>query len=131
MTKRYAERIAAGLCVDCGIVPAEEGRRRCPECAHKQVQATLARRDLLITAHRCTQCGKPLPGGYNGQRCRACQEKGNAAVSELRAKRISAGLCPKCGGVPEKGYRVCERCLANQKRYAIFGTSKQIRRQEV
>ena len=33
--------------------------------------------------------------------------------------------------VPAEGYRLCERCLVKQKRYAIFGTSKQIRRQEV
>ena len=126
MNKSYMERAAAGICVSCGKNPAREGQKRCAECSAKQKQFNLERRERLLKAHCCTNCGAQLPEGWYYTLCRRCKDVNSRLCAELRARRKAAGLCPKCGArVTDKSHALCPLCRKKQREdYYSMGGSK-------
>ena len=90
--RRTAERIAHGLCPNCGRLPPEPGRSLCEPCGEKRRAAGL-----------CGHCGERTFDG--DARCGPCAErkgwrdpeKKNAAARRLYAKRRARGQCADCG----------------------------------
>ena len=99
LRRRYAERVAVGLCTKCGKASSEEGLRVCGSCADKRRAADRAR--------RARARGKP----YAGRDPVKCRRAGRAADRRRRRAWRDAGLCTKCGRNPPGDRRsVCETC---------------------
>ena len=139
--RRAAERLAAGLCVKCGKIPAPPDGRMCGACAEKRRAAERARYAEARAAGKlyggrdpepkrrgarasgrkrrrqrredglCTRCGR-RPAAEGGTTCGPCREARQAADRELYASRRAAGLCGRCGGPAADGGSRCAPCAA-------------------
>ena len=101
--RRTAERIAQGLCPNCGKKPPEPERRLCAPCAGKRREAERVRDATRRAA------GKPRHGNPETERAR---ERRRAA------ERIAQGLCANCGKEPPAPDRTLCRCCAGKRREA-------------
>ena len=99
--KRTAERIAQGLCPNCGKAPPEPERRLCAPCAGKRREAERARDAKRRAA------GKPRYRNSETERAR----------ERLRAsERVVQGLCAHCGKEPPASDRTsCRRCAGKRR----------------
>ena len=104
--RRNEERVALGLCTQCGRNPAAPDRRRCEPCLEKHRAADRE------SYRRARAAGRPY-GGKNPSRKR----KASRAASERRRKsRRDAGMCARCGRRPPvEGSAVCEPCLEKRR----------------
>ena len=125
-TSRWAmlrrERLAKGLCMDCGLRPPDEGFKCCAGCREVNKQKCLAKQQKKADAGRCTRCGdKPTPG----QRlCKICQKQLNARKHDLNGHR----KCHRCPADALPGYRVCEVCRQRGANEAVrFAKSRKLR----
>jgi hypothetical protein len=59
MSRTYARRRAAGLCIRCGTVPPSPERQACPPCARKH-RPPRSPRQVLVDACRA-RYGTPAP----------------------------------------------------------------------
>ena len=140
--QRTAERIAQGLCANCGKEPPAPDRTLCRRCAGKRRAAERARyakataagelyggRDpkerrrnargttgRLYEARReaglCTRCGL-RPPVEGGTACEPCREARRAGERERYAARRMDGLCGRCGEEPTfDGASRCGPCAA-------------------
>ena len=141
--RQTAERIAAGLCPNCGHRPPAPDRRLCDVCGEQRRRAeraryaqakaegrlyggsnaeakrraaragTKRRYDTRRDAGDCVRCGLRPPA--NGlSRCEPCQSHRNAGEREQWAARRARGLCGKCGQPASDGASRCESCAALQ-----------------
>lgn len=90
---RYAARKAAGVCVACGGIEADEGRAHCAGCLGRKADATKDRREALVASGLCEAgCGRKgrLVGGKRRVRCAICTAKYLTAQIERdkRRKRV-------------------------------------------
>ena len=138
---RTAERIAQGLCVNCGKAPPEPERRLCTPCAGKRRAAERARyakakaagklyggrdpekrrRNARGTAKRrydarreaglCTRCGLHPPVEGHTA-CEPCRDARRAGERQQWATRRAGGLCGRCGEATFDGAARCGRCAA-------------------
>lgn len=70
---RYAQRKAAGLCIQCGK-PAKPGQTRCAEHAAEAVKKSKENREWFRKRGRCIYCGKePIYKGASY--CESCAER--------------------------------------------------------
>lgn len=100
------ERKAAGVCVQCGKVPAAPDSLRCEPCADKRREGE---REQYAEAKAA---GKPY-GGKNAIQKRA---EARDRAARKRAVRLAAGLCPRCGKhAPAPGRSECEPCLEKRR----------------
>lgn len=77
-----------GLCVRCGIRPAQSGRRQCFDCSLAKAGYWMARADRLVEAGLCTRCGKrPLKDGL--RLCEQCAEREKKRSKEWRQKHAA------------------------------------------
>ena len=112
--KRYAERIAAGLCGSCGNRAPEPGKKACAVC----LQAGSKSRKKKSTARRaaglCPSCGerKPEPGK---KICAPCLEADRIKAAKIARERHEAGVCGECGGRREPGKMLCTNCNKNSR----------------
>ena len=112
--RRTAERLAAGLCTKCGVIPPETGRRLCGACADKRRAAERGRYALAKAAGT-------MYGGRDPNAKRRSARKGSR---KRRRDRAAAGLCVRCGTRPAPGHgSVCEPCrearrVSERERYA-------------
>ncbi|MYF08756.1 MAG: hypothetical protein F4092_11545 [Rhodospirillaceae bacterium] len=114
LRRRYAERVAVGICTKCGKTPPDDGLKVCGRCAERRRDADRTRRA------RAKDRGKP----YAGRDPVRCRRAGRAADRRRRQARRDAGLCTKCGRNPtDDGRSVCETCreamrARERRRYA-------------
>lgn len=83
--RRYHELKAAGLCVKCGIRPAEKGVN-CAACRQVQRNYYRQRRNLGL----CVDCGLPSDGCHRCPVCRARQTRGQSEREHERTRRRQA-----------------------------------------
>lgn len=77
-----------GLCVRCGIRPAQQGRRQCFDCSLAKAGYWMARADRLVEAGLCARCGKrPLKDGL--RLCEQCAEREKKRSKEWRQKHAT------------------------------------------
>lgn len=82
--KRYQERKAAGICVQCGKRPPESGKVRCTECSIKcRRNATKYNRERGVLPQSL------LGDGYHCSRCGAAVEKKKMCDHCLAVNRVS------------------------------------------
>ena len=114
--KRQRERIAAGLCIRCGVHPPAEGGATCLTCRDKRQAAERQKYEQRRAAGLCTRCGGPAINGLS--RCTPCAiaeeashdpERKNARSRKLYAERKARGLCTSCGA-PSQGASRCAPC---------------------
>ncbi len=102
--RQHAERLAAGLCVKCGRVPAVPERTHCVPCAEKRRAADRARHA------RARAEGKPR---RNSEASRLADRERSRLRREARR---AAGLCIRCGAIaPEQGRSMCEPCREDRR----------------
>ena len=101
--RRTAERIAQGLCPNCGKEPPEPERRLCAPCAGKRREAERVRDAKRRAA------GKPRHRNPETERARERRRV---------AERIAQGLCANCGKEPPAPDRTLCRCCAEKRRAA-------------
>lgn len=100
--KLYANRKAAGLCVQCGKNPPENRTLKCKSCKDKNKKYPDYRnkhRQERIDAGICTHCGKatPLVGHPTCERCSAMLAKNRTKHHERkRAWCRGNGICTVC-----------------------------------
>lgn len=118
---RRDERVAAGLCRDCGKEPLEGCHTRCRGCLEKHRFARSDRRSLGL----CYDCGSPPETGKT--RCFACCQRVNACS---KAKYSKARKCLGCGNQPE-GRKLrcgpCDRARRLAKTQARLNSTRRIR----
>lgn len=72
---RYDDRLAAGLCAECGVAKHQEGRTRCVDCAERARQAAALRREIARRRGLCEACMRTPRAPGRGNRCRPCADK--------------------------------------------------------
>ena len=137
--RQAAERLAAGLCPNCGKQPPAADASLCEPCSEKRREAERARyatgkaagklyggrdpeqrRKLAreksrrrlrerLEAGLCTRCGHRPPAA-DGTTCEPCREARQAAKRERYAARRAAGLCARCGERTFGGDARCGPC---------------------
>ncbi len=141
--RQHAERLAAGLCVKCGRVPAVPERTHCEPCAEKRRARDRARharakaegrpcggrdpearrrvdrersrrrREARLAAGICIRCGT-RPPGQGRSMCEPCREDRRQAKRARRAERRAAGLCVKCAAPAPGGATYCSSCAGDR-----------------
>lgn len=106
--RRYRARRKAGVCTQCGKVPAEAGRPMCGPC-RKTSNETSRRRQrkmrlLAVVLGTCTQClQRERMRGLKW--CGVCAEAHTDRQRAKREARRALGNCSRCGGP-----KPCEPC---------------------
>ena len=139
--QRTAERVAQGLCANCGKAPPTPDRTLCRRCAGKRQAAeraryakakaagklyggrdpkerrrnarsrTKRRYDTRREAGLCTRCGLHPPVEGHTA-CEPCRGTRRAGERERYAGRRAGGLCGRCGEATFDGTARCGRCAA-------------------
>ena len=110
--RRTAERIAQGLCPNCGKEPPEPERRLCAPCAGKRREAERVRDAKRRAA------GKPR---RNKERARDYERE---RFRRRNAERIARGSCTRCGKAPGRAGTHRLRAL---RREATCGRARPLR----
>ena len=143
---RTVERLALGLCSQCGRNPAAPDRRRCEPCLEKRREAdresyrramadgkayggkdprrkrqasraaSKRRKDSRREANLCTRCGQ-RPPVEGGATCEPCRVSRREANREIYAARRSTGLCVRCGAPATDGGSRCAPCSVLEAEY--------------
>ena len=69
-------RVANHECIICQRPLGDSKHVRCPDCMAYLREVGVGRYYQLREAHKCTQCGKPMPKDYYYVRCEKCRERG-------------------------------------------------------
>jgi len=85
----HANRLAAGLCRDCGLAPHRPDQQRCDACAQDAARKAKERRDHAAANGLCEACyllnDRPMR-----RRCQACADKYTPRqLARDRAKRAA------------------------------------------
>lgn len=80
----YADRKAAGKCVQCGYRDPEPGKTKCGTCREKKSHKQKRQREEAIAAGKC-RCGEELDDPQFKQ-CAACRTVGVRNSEEFRRK---------------------------------------------
>ncbi len=120
--RQRENRIAAGMCVQCGKNPHAPGKKSCEECLNYERDT----RKMLKTMRICTSC-RMRSVAPNRTKCEICLAK----KAELQAKEREApgyrpkriayrkkrydlykklGVCVDCGRQGESGFSRCKKC---------------------
>ena len=103
--ERADERLARGLCAQCGLNAHEPDRRLCRVCGKKRREAERQR------YRRARQAGLKY-----GKRVGSRRRQGRRRSRKRRQARSLAGLCIRCGRtVAVEGGSSCEPCLAKRR----------------
>lgn len=81
---RYKKLKEQGLCVVCGVAPAN-GKSRCEWCAKRVAASSKRRYKNLKEKGICVTCGK-RPAKAGSARCEECSKKILEAVKQNRHK---------------------------------------------
>lgn len=125
--QQKADRLARGLCVNCGKDKPLEGRNVCAQCAQRRHDQTLARKTRLEKKNLCITCGRNERFGKL-TRCADCiyreqtqyhrnrdepeiKARANASTKRRHDRLKAAGLCVCCGKSPAiAGHSLCVSC---------------------
>ena len=89
MSTTHANRLAAGLCRDCGREPHRPGQQRCEQCAQAAARKAKERRDYAVANGLCEACYLPNDRPMR-RRCQACANKYTPRqLARDRAKRAA------------------------------------------
>lgn len=77
-----------GLCVRCGIRPAQSGRRQCFDCNRLGAARWMDRADELVEAGLCARCGK-RPHRDGVRTCEECAKHEKKRSREWRTKHAT------------------------------------------
>ena len=72
-----------GLCVRCGIRPAQQGRRQCFDCNRLGAASWMDRANELVEAGLCARCGK-RPHRNGMRTCEECAKREKERSREWR-----------------------------------------------
>lgn len=109
----YADRLAKGLCLSCGVKIPQEGHKRCPMCEELEYRAAHKRYEERKAKHICVRCGNKQDGFFVF--CSSCREKMQRS-STARYKTLKAdGLCQWCKKPVSEGHVFCEDCLRKKR----------------
>ena len=106
------ERLAAKLCVDCGLVPFTAGTL-CADCdARRRARPSYGRnatRQRRREERLCRGgCGR---SAYRTLCCAECTAIEAEKAQVRRAERIAQGLCYRCGRHPAPANKGCPTCV--------------------
>lgn len=108
-------RIEAGVCVQCGQLPAQSTNQRCPDCQKIHNATSRKMKAKRATEERCIRCGKDRYQSY-----RICQECRTKELYTKRWKHAEQGTCLTCGkNQAKEGKRNCQPCLDRLYRNGI------------
>ena len=98
-SRRRSNRVADGLCSQCGEQPRFGDWTRCRKCHERMLRgydALVARR---IKAGVCDRCGEqaPLPGYIRCERCLAAASVRHAALKQEICEAYGGVICVGCG----------------------------------
>lgn len=117
------ERLAAGLCIQCGARPARPGRKTCTACAEAKSAAARTRHERDIRNGRCIECHRKLDAeivAMGRRRCPECLERRRAVAArrrEARRRAMENRTCTRCLVNPaEPGRAFCAACNARRNR---------------
>jgi len=98
--RREMQRIAMGLCRDCGKQPCWEHRTRCQACTERLNAAGAALSARRNAAGKCSKCGDyVLVPGY--RQCQACIDQGRKRHAARKLEVLAAYGGPVCIGCGE------------------------------
>lgn len=109
----YADRLAKGLCLSCGVKIPQEGHKRCPMCQVLFQRANHKRYEERKAQHLCVRCGKPQDGYYVF--CSSCREKMKESGVIRRQQLKADGLCQWCRKPVSNGHALCDDCLRKKR----------------
>ncbi len=139
--RRASERVAQGLCANCGKEPPATDYTSCRHCIEKRRAderaryanakaagklyggrdpkerrrnargAAKRRYDARREAGLCTRCGL-RPPVEGGTACEPCRDARRAGERRQWAARRAVGLCGRCGEATFDGAARCGRCAA-------------------
>lgn len=140
--------IAHHICTACGQRDARRGRRKCPECAEKELERQKKRySDPEVRVKRieyareyrrkraeerksrgeCIRCGRPSDGYYQCARCRYKERAQQRKARERQGKiskdeRFSGYYCLQCCvELPEwRENKLCDKCLELHRRQGKY-----------
>ena len=99
------QRLAAGMCPNCGHRQPEPERRICAECGERRRKADRARYARAKAEGRL----------YGGKRAEAKRRSARAGSRKRYKARSDAGLCVRCGQrPPAEGSSRCEPCRSRR-----------------
>lgn len=88
---RYQQLKVAGLCVECGKLPAAENSVYCEKCREMHRTVNRMYRVRLYYKrqenHECVFCGVKLPPDHYYALCEKCHEKNKARCKEYRRRK--------------------------------------------
>ena len=103
--RQTEERLAAGLCPNCGHRQPEPERRLCAECNRKRREADRARYARA----------KASGALYGGKRADAKRRSARAGSKRRYRERLAVGTCVRCGvRAPTEGSSRCEPCRSRR-----------------
>lgn len=116
--KLKRQRIADGICVDCGKIKPKAGCKRCQDCldynkAHRNTENTAKRKKELKEERRdlglCVHCGNQTP-------CIKCSKAQKQYSKTKRKKRKANGLCTRCNKNNKyQRYSICQDCRKKER----------------
>ncbi len=122
------ERLAAGLCLQCGQLPVSQPHRICLACRRTKRKQRRILYDRRLSKGLCPVCGrKRNPDDlFYCTRCRERQKltgiknfdivKERKYARRRRAKLRRQGLCTSCGqNRDNRKFLQCERCRKRQR----------------
>lgn len=124
--QRRKDRIAAGLCSECGKARGEDGTQTmCRACADAHKRRSKKHTYNNIANGVCA-CGKEKdPEAF---RCPACAEYHKHKSRRLRRKRSNSHRCIRCGRTIEEGLsrKSCSSCLESKKAIEVEKRTRRI-----
>lgn len=102
---RRADRIAKGLCPDCGR-SLEDGYKKCRRCVDK----TLNRKRKRFSQGLCPDCGQSMDNEGKSL-CKVCTKRNRDKWKSTSKELINQGLCPYCRQSALPNHKRCYNCL--------------------
>lgn len=115
---KHRARADEGVCVACGKIKVESGKKRCTECLRIKREKQNKQTSQKVANGICVVCDKE-----NDRKglllCSSCwRDKMVTRLHRLRkvyrARRLE-GACPICGGVRHSNFVACASCRTNAR----------------
>lgn len=116
--QRQYDRIARGLCRNCGCRPLTPGLTSCEVCLQRQRLTMADMRQDRRERGVCYHCPRKVSPGKT--MCGKCLQRGRANRVKQRLAAKASGKCSSCGvRKAKKGRVTCVVCIAAATRRKI------------